>query len=274
MERPTKLSIYVIPFLMTLVAGLATSVGGLLGVFGKPVEGLAERRASNKFLSFGLGFSAGAMIYISLVDILPKGIEHLSINHSKADAHWLGIFGFFGGIALIAVIDKLIPKDLNPHEPIVDSSHNKTLMRTGIFTAAVLTLHNFPEGLVTFVAALDDPKLALGIVFAIAIHNIPEGLVVAIPIYHGTGIRKKALTWATLSGLAEPLGAVLGYALIFPFMGETTFGVLFSAIAGIMLFVCVDELLPAAKSFGDHHLATYGVILGCLIMAVSIALFF
>lgn len=153
------------------------------------------------------------------------------------------------------------------------SASNAKLLRTGMFTALAIALHNFPEGLATFVSALEDPAVAVPIVFAIAIHNIPEGISVSIPIYHATGSKKKAFLYSSISGLAEPVGALIGWLLLMPIMNDTVFGIIFGAVAGIMVFISFDELLPAAREYGEHHLSIYGLISGMMLMAVSLLLF-
>ena len=191
----------------------------------------------------------------------------------------LTVVAFFAGMFVIAIIDKLIPSEENPHElKLVEDLENKSdnnakLLRTGMFTALAIALHNFPEGLATFVSALDDPALALPIVFAIAIHNIPEGISVSIPIYHATGSKKKAFLYSFISGLAEPIGALVGWLILMPFMNDTVFGIIFASVAGIMVFISFDELLPAAREYGEHHLSIYGLISGMMLMAVSLLLF-
>lgn len=255
-----------VAFALTLGAGLATSLGGLLGVFGKV--------GNTKLLSLGLGFSAGVMVYISLFEILPKGRDALVAVHGEVPGNWVMVLGFFGGIALIAVIDQLVPASVNPHEPgLITETHRKhMLLRTGLMTALALGLHNFPEGFANFVAGLQSPEIAVAVAVAIALHNIPEGLAVAVPVYHATGSRRKALWWSSMSGLAEPVGALIGYLLLFPFMSDTLLGVVFAGIAGIMVFISLDELLPAAEEYGAHHLAIYGVVAGMAVMAVSLVL--
>lgn len=178
----------------------------------------------------------------------------------------------------MAVIDKFIPEDINPHEvqKVEDMQErkplNKKLMRTGLMTALAVSIHNFPEGLATFMAAMHDAALAIPIAVAIAIHNIPEGIAVSIPVYYGTGSRKKALLYSFLSGLAEPLGAMIGYLILMPFINDTLFGIIFAAVGGIMVFIALDELLPAAREYGKHHLAIYGMLGGMAVMAVSLLL--
>ncbi|MDJ1372333.1 zinc transporter ZupT [Gulosibacter molinativorax] len=254
-------------FLLTLLAGLSTTIGAALGVLGKS--------ASTKTLSIGLGFSAGVMIYVSLVEILPKGFDALSNEHGEVAGHWLGVAAFFGGIAAIGLIDRFVPDSVNPHEPasIDPDRHKHALMRTGVLTAGALALHNFPEGFATFIAALQEPQVGIAVAVAIAIHNIPEGLAVAVPIYQATGSRRKGFLLAALSGLAEPAGALLGYFILMPFLSDTLFGIVFAAIAGVMVFISLDELLPAAHEFGEHHLTIYGLIAGMAVMAVSLLLF-
>ncbi|MGO1543926.1 MAG: zinc transporter ZupT [Gulosibacter sp.] len=257
----------VFAFLLTLGAGLSTTIGAAIGVLGKG--------RSVKTLSVGLGFSAGVMIYVSLMELLPEGIASLVDEYGEVTGNWAGLAAFFGGILVIAVIDKLVPTAVNPHEPksIDQPPKRHALMRTGVLTALALALHNFPEGFATFIAALQEPQIAIAVAVAIAIHNIPEGLAVSIPIYQATGSRAKGFWLAAVSGLAEPAGAIIGYLILMPFISDTLFGVVFAAIAGIMVFISLDELLPAAHEFGEHHLTIYGLIAGMAVMAVSLVLF-
>ena len=257
-------------FLLTLIAGLSTGIGSVIAFFAK--------KTNKKFLSISLGFSAGVMIYVSLVEIFQKAKVSLVNELGEKQGAWITVAGFFGGILLIALIDRLIPEEENPHEAknvLADSedSNSKKLMRMGVFTALAIAIHNFPEGLATFVSALQDPSVAIPIVVAIAIHNIPEGIAVSVPIYQATGSRKTAFMYSFLSGLVEPIGAMIGWLILLPVMNEVIYGVIFAAVAGIMIFISVDELLPAAREYGEHHLSIYGLIAGMCIMAVSLLLF-
>jgi ZIP family zinc transporter len=187
-----------------------------------------------------------------------------------------GMLAFFGGILIIAVIDKLIPCEENPHEMICQvkpGTSNTRLKRTGIMTALAIGIHNFPEGMAAFVSATQSLRLALPIIAAIAIHNIPEGISIAMPIYYATGSRRIAMRYTLLAGLAEPLGAVVTYLILLPFMSDVLQGVLFGGVAGIMVFISLDELLPSAQLYGEHHYSMYGLVLGMAVMALSLWLF-
>ncbi len=261
-------------FMLTIFAGLATSIGALLAFFSKS--------KNYTTLSIGMGFSAGVMIYVSFVEILEKSkVAFTELYGQSITAEALALLCFFAGIALSALIDYLIPEDVNPHEtksnsqllelkPQSSTLNTASLKRTGIFTALAIGIHNFPEGFATFVSALDDPKLGLAIAFAIAIHNIPEGMAVSLPIYHATGDKKSAFWYATLSGFAEPIGALVGFFLLLPFMGEATLGITFGVVAGIMVYISFDELLPAARVYGNAHTTIAGITLGMLVMALSL----
>ncbi len=260
-------------FGLTLFAGLATGIGSIIAFFG---------RGTNKtFLSVALGFSAGVMIYVSMIEIFFKAKASLVGELGPRAGYLWTVVAFFGGIALIALIDKLIPSEENPHEvhtpeAMTDVSAKddfRKLHRTGLFVALAIGIHNFPEGLATFIAALSDPALGLAIAVAIAIHNIPEGISVSVPIYYATGSRTKAFTYSFLSGLAEPVGALLGYVILRPFITPVFFGVIFAGVAGIMVYISFDELLPAAREYGKHHHAIAGLIAGMAVMAVSLLLF-
>lgn len=193
--------------------------------------------------------------------------------------NWATVGGFFGGILLIALIDKFIPKQSNPHElkTVEDMQPGKAvqdaaLLKMGTFTALAIGIHNFPEGIATFTSALQDPKLGVAIAIAIAIHNIPEGIAVSVPVYFATGDRKKAFRLSFLSGLSEPIGALTAYLFLMPFLNDIMFGIIFAAVAGIMVFISLDELLPAAKKYDETHLPIYGLIAGMAVMAVSLLL--
>ncbi|EAH9125914.1 zinc transporter ZupT [Campylobacter jejuni] len=275
---------------MTLFAGFSTAIGSIIAFF--------SRKDDLRVLSLGLGFSAGVMIYISFMEILPTALKDFK-NHY--DSHWaelLGLACFFGGILISLLIDKLIPEDVNPHEPKEDLSelkicplpqkgqnppkfhpgeklhqiNTKALKRTGIFTALAIAIHNFPEGFATFISSLDNLTLGIAIAIAVAIHNIPEGLAVSLPIYHATGDKKKAFIYSALSGFAEPLGAFVGALILLPFIGDLTLAISFAVIAGIMVFISLDELLPAAKTYDKAHDSLYGLIVGMAIMALSLNL--
>lgn len=274
-------------FGLTLFAGLSTGVGSLIGFFSK--------KFNPKFLCVTLGFSAGVMIYVAFIEIFVKAKDSLSLVFPEKTAYVYTTIAFFAGIALIAIIDKLIPSESNPHElaqikkystgdacPVpmqenhpntVQSTKSKKLMRMGIFSALAIGIHNFPEGLATFMSALSDPTLGISIAVAIAIHNIPEGLAVSAPIYYATKNRKKAFLLSFLSGLAEPIGALIGFFIFRQLMNDVTFGLLFAGVAGIMVYISLDELLPTAEEYGEHHLSIGGLIAGMIVMAISLLLF-
>lgn len=259
---------------LTLFAGLATGVGSLIAFF--------TTRTNTKFLSIALGFSAGVMIYVSLIEIFVKAKDSLTAALGETEGYWMTLAGFFGGIILIALIDRFIPTKNNPHEirmvEDVNAVENKEqieadkLMRMGTFTALAIAIHNFPEGIATFMSAMQDPSLGVAIAIAVAIHNIPEGIAVAVPIFYATGVRMKAFKLSLLSGLAEPVGAIVAFLLLAPFLNDVMFGIIFAGVAGIMVFISLDELLPAAKKYDETHLSIYGLVAGMAVMAISLVL--
>ncbi|MFV0350948.1 MAG: zinc transporter ZupT [Oscillospiraceae bacterium] len=261
-----------VAFGLTAIAALSTGIGSAIAFF--------TRKTNTKFLAVSLGFSAGVMIYVSFVEIFVKAQTALSSSMGLKNGTIVTVLGFFGGMLLIALIDKLIPQESNPHElkdvpsnGAPQAGQSQKLMRTGMFTALAIAIHNFPEGLATFVSAMQSPSVAIPIVAAIAIHNIPEGIAVSVPIYYATGSRKKAFLYSFASGLSEPIGALIGYLILMPFMSDTVYGILFAAVAGIMVFISLDELVPSAQKYGEHHLSIYGLVAGMAVMAVSLLLF-
>ncbi|PAV28622.1 zinc transporter ZupT [Virgibacillus profundi] len=262
----------ILAFVFTLFAGLATGIGSLLAFFAKTTN--------TKFLSIALGFSAGVMIYVSLIDVFPKAQDALVGDLGEEVGYWITVISFFAGMLLIALIDKFIPKSKNPHElkKVEDMKKSEAaikdpeLLKMGVFTALAIGIHNFPEGIATFVSTIQDPGLGLAIAIAVAIHNIPEGIAVSVPIYYATNDKKKAFRLSFLSGLAEPVGAVVAFLVLMPFLNDVLFGVIFAMVAGIMVFISLDELLPAAKKYDETHLSIYGVIGGMAVMALSLLL--
>lgn len=263
-------------FMLTLIAGLSTGIGSGIAFVAK--------RTNTKLLSMALGFSAGVMIYISFVEIFPDARESFIGQFGKFNGSLYTLLAFFGGMLLIAMIDKFIPSAENPHEMRgVESMDNEVrahdfrkLYKMGLTMALAIWVHNFPEGIATFLSALKDPTLGVAIAVAIAIHNIPEGIAVSVPVYYATGNRKKAFLLSFLSGLSEFVGALLAYLILIPFISSSQFELIFaasmSAVAGIMVFIALDELLPSAEEYGEHHLAIYGVTGGMGVMALSLLL--
>ena len=259
-------------FSLTLFAGLSTGIGSIIAFVYKQIN--------PKFLSASLGFSAGVMIYVSMVEIFAKAKDALTADLGTTRGYWYTVLAFFAGMALIALIDRLIPASDNPHElcslddmDCPEEADTTDLMRMGLFSALAIGIHNFPEGIATFVSALQDPGLGVSIAIAIAIHNIPEGIAVAVPIYYATLDKKKSLLYSFVSGLSEPIGAFVGYIFLYRYLSDTLFGLLFASVAGIMVFISLDELLPTAEKFGEHHIAIYGLVAGMMVMALSLLLF-
>jgi ZIP family zinc transporter len=261
---------FLIAFTLTLIAGLSTGIGSAMAFFAK--------KTNTNFLSVALGFSAGVMIYISFVELYAQGAENFIAHYGDRLGSFYNFLFFIGGMLFIAIIDRLVPSSENPHEvhhieEMKEVDKKKRLMRTGLFSALVIAIHNFPEGVATFAAGLSDMSIAIPITVAIAIHNIPEGIAVSIPIYYATSSRKKAFWYSFSSGLAEPVGGVIGYLILRNYLNDLTLGATFSVIAGIMVFISLDELLPTAKEYGKPHAAIYGLIAGIILMAISLVLF-
>ncbi|MBM4026595.1 MAG: zinc transporter ZupT [Planctomycetes bacterium] len=250
-----------IAFGLTLLAGLSTGIGSAIAYF--------IRRPKIVYLSFSLGLSGGVMVYVSFMELLPDAAD--SVGEP------LSLLFFFAGIAFIGIVDLLVPQKENPHnlEGLEDPKRpdqTHALTRTGVMTALAIAIHNFPEGLAVFASALSDPRLGLFIAIAIAIHNIPEGIAVSMPILYATGNKNKAFFYSFFSGMSEPAGALVGYLLLMPFLNANSVvlaGTL-AFVAGVMVYISFDELLPMAHSYGHGHLVISGVVLGMLLMALSL----
>jgi len=239
---------------LTAVAGLSTSIGSLLGVFVK--------KPGPRFMALTLGFAGGVMVLVSFVELLPGGIEAVGFGPAHV--------AFFGGMLGMFLIDFLIPHEYMAERHHSEGGGQEGLMKTGLMVALGLGIHNFPEGMATFAGALQDVSLGVAIAGAIALHNIPEGLAVSAPIYAATGSRRKAFLWSFLSGVAEPAGAAVAALFLLPFLNDAVLGLMLAAVAGIMVFISLDELVPVARSFGEEHLSIVGVGLGMAVMAASL----
>ncbi|MBS7789421.1 zinc transporter ZupT [Roseococcus sp. SDR] len=249
---------------VTLAAGLSTVLGAAFVV--------RADQARPRLLPLALAFAGGAMVYVSLVEILPKAALSLSDAHGDRGGYALATLAFFAGVALLVLLDRLVPNphpDTHPHS----DAEREHLARLSLLTAAAITAHNLPEGLATFFATLESPTLGAPLAVAIALHNIPEGVSIAVPVFYATGSRGKAVGAALLSGLAEPLGALLGYLVLGPFLSPSLFGVVFGVIAGAMVYLALDELLPAAQRHAKGHDTAYAMVAGMAMLAASLVLF-
>jgi len=266
--------IFAVTMGISLFAGLATGAGGIVVFFTN------KEKQSGRFLSASLGFSAGVMIYISLVEMLLHAKEGLAERFGDVSGGLLALLVFAGGIGMAFIIDRLVPEVENPHHvrsgsEMAHAEHaseeeRKRLGRAGMMFALVIAIHNFPEGLATLAGGLAGSKVGFSIAIAIALHNIPEGMAVAVPILYATGSRKKAFLYATLSGLAEPAGALLGLLILGPFLSAPVLASLFALVAGIMIYISFDELLPMAETYGEHHLALAGLLAGMLFIGAGL----
>ncbi len=245
-----------IAFLFSLIAGLSTGFGSLLAFFVKDFK--------HKHLSMLMGFSAGVMIQISFMELLFSAVTETGVLSAN--------IAFFVGIATIAVIEFLIPHEYEEEKLTEKEKKSKRLLKTGILVAAGIFIHNFPEGIVTLFGAIKDLQLGLVLLIAVALHNIPEGISVSTPIYYATKNRKKAFLWSFLSGIAEPIGAIIGFFVLSPFINPFMINMALAFVAGVMVFISFDELLPLSLSHGEAHIAISSLFLGMLTMTAILLL--
>jgi len=252
--------------LITLFAGLSTAIGGGIA--------FVVKKNNLKALSVGLGFSAGVMIFVSFMDMLPEADKLLSM-HFAASHSWITYAGFIIGLIVAILIDYFLPDHIDEEDvlhPDAPMRHDYKIKRAGIFTAVAICVHNFPEGLATFMTTTQNITLGLSVGIAIAIHNIPEGIAVALPMYHVTGKKRYAMLYAALSGITEPIGALAGMFIFGLFLPQVLIGALMAAVAGIMIYISFDTLLPLAKEYGDWHQSLVGILSGILVIWFSLIL--
>lgn len=257
---------YKLALLMAFLAGLATLLGGVFTFFVK--------RTNIKALSIGLGFSAGVMIFLSFFEIL-KSSNDMLLKFFPNHSNWLVFGGFAVGMITAILIDYFIPdhidEDLFGKQECCE--HHHKIKRAGLLTAIAICIHNFPEGMVTFFVATQNITLGISVAIAIALHNIPEGIAVALPIYHATGKKRLAIWYTFLSGISEPIGALIGLYAIQYFLPQAAIGFLFAAVAGIMVYISFDTLLPLSREYGDGHYSVLGIMSGIFFIWTSLLLF-
>lgn len=251
---------------LTVLAGLSTGIGSVMALFAK--------RTNTKFLALSLGFSAGVMLYVSMIEIFQKSRTYIAMATDDKVGYYAAAGAFFAGILMIGLIDYFVPSTENDIGNLNENDNRSTsLSRMGFMTALAIGIHNFPEGLATFTSALKDPHLGFAITVAIAIHNIPEGIATSVPIYYSTGSRLRAFWISFFSGITEPLGAIIGYLVLRPFFNDIIFGILFGIVSGIMVFISIEELLPMAREYEKSKATIIGVILGMAVISISLLLF-
>lgn len=258
---------------LTTIVGLSMGLGSLLSFIVK--------ETNKRFLAIALSFSAGIMIYVSFMAILPEGMELIE-GYFGEHGKFIALAGFFGGMFITAIIEKLVHKYGghyhghygHDHDHDNDNCENgEHLSKLGLMSAVAIAIHNLPEGLAIFTAGLKDISVSVPIAAAVILHNIPLSIAISVPIYYSTGSKKKAFLYSLFVGFCQPLGAIIGYLILSNFFNDLVFGILFSIVAGIMIFVSLDELLPSSQKYEDHHISVYGAIVGMMVMALSMSIF-
>ena len=246
-----------IPFLLSLMAGLSTVIGAFIVFFSKS--------QNKKLITFALAFSAGVMITVSFTDLFVSAEETLSKYNGKLNGVLLSILFLLSGSFVALLIDKFIPDEpkANPSEP------SGKLYRVGFVSMIALMIHNFPEGIATFVSGYENTTLGISIALAIALHNIPEGISVAMPIYYSTKSKYQAFKYTLFSGLAEPVGALLAFLFLRPYINEIILAIIFAIVSGIMLYISFAELIPASRQYGYHKIYLFSIFLGICIIPLS-----
>lgn len=258
-------------FSLTLLSAFFMLIGAFIGV--------ATKRDNSKTLCLALGFSGGIMLYLAFTEILPKANENIQSVFPGTKGYLITILSFFSGMVFLSLFNTFLN---HRHESLEENRDSEKtnffsqgnsmdcLYKMGVFSAISIGIHNFPEGITTFISALKDPILGITVAIAIGIHNLSVGMAIAIPIYFSSGNRKAAIAYTFLSSLTSPIGALMAYLFFLKFLNELIFGILFGVVSGIMVFICLDEILPTAEKFGKHHLVISGIISGMLVISLSI----
>lgn len=242
-----------LPLLISTIAGLSTTLGALV-IFLKIKE-----QNITKFITFCLSFSIAIMIGISITELIPESLFQL-LNENISKGIIISIASFVIGILLIKVFTVLIDKQ---------KKNTTNLYKLGILSMLALMLHNFPEGIATFLSAYQDMELGIKLGIAIMLHNIPEGISIAVPIYYSTNNKKEAIKKAFLSGLAEPLGAILAFLLFKNFITNTFISIILLLVAGIMITISIEEIYPEIRKYKEQKLFYFGMITGIVLLIIN-----
>ena len=215
--------------IISLIEGMST----LIGFFSIYIKG-----DKNRIISRTLSFAGGVMIMLSIIDLIPSSISSLKENYNCFIAlFYCSIFFIIGFIASHLIQNIVQEQDV--------------LSKTGIISMIGIILHNIPEGMATYMLSSINFKLGLMLSIAIVMHNIPEGIGISIPIYCGTGNKKKAFVYTLISGLSEPFGAIISVIFLHKFINLTIMGAIYSIIAGIMIYIGYFELIKISKQYGN-----------------------
>lgn len=239
-------------FLLTTIAGLSTIIGTLIIYI--------KTNNQDKIIVSSLSFAASIMICLSICDLIPESIKIISSFYNSTITIILCILFMIVGIVLSMLIDYKIP-------------NNKELYKVGIVSMIAIIIHNIPEGIATFIATTNDTTLGLKLTLAIALHNIPEGITIAIPIYYSTNSKKKAFLYSLVSGFSEPFGAIITYIFLKEYITIKILGILFSIIAGIMLYISFYELLSSTKKYNQNKRSKLFFIIGCILSIIYFTIF-
>lgn len=242
--------------ILAFFAGMSTLLGALIIFF--------TNKKSEKLVTVSLGFAGGVMLSVSFTDLLPNATQLLNEYYNEKLGIFLSVVFLLIGVLFAAMLDRFVP-----HEPDGDGKKHENLFRVGFISTLAIGLHNFPEGIATFMAGYEDLTLGASIALAITMHNIPEGISVAMPIYFATGSKVKAFKYAFLSGIAEPIGAFLAFLVLKPFINTLTLGIIFGFISGIMLYIAIEELLPSSKQYGYSKEALISIFTGIILMPLT-----
>ena len=249
----------IFPLILSTIAGLSTVLGAVIVFFTK--------NRNERFLTFALGFSAGVMITVSFTDLFPTAENAISKYHGKVSGILGSILFLLIGALMAYLIDSFIPAEEKGTVPKVKNDFD--IFRVGLVSTIALMIHNFPEGIATFVSSYQDTRLGLSVTFAIALHNILEGIAIAMPIYFATKSRFKAIKYSFLSGMAEPLGALIAFLCLKPFINELILGIIFAVVCGIMLYISFAELIPSSRKYGYTRISLASIFLGICIMPIT-----
>ena len=241
-------------FILSFLAGISTVIGALL-IF-------LDKDKNNKIVTLSLSFAAGVMICVSLTDLLPNCYNMILNISNIFPKVILTLIFMVIGIIISMLIDKYLPSEY-------EAKDNKGLYKIGIISMVAIILHNIPEGIATFITSSNSIKLGITLTIAIALHNIPEGISIAIPIYHSTNNKKKAMLYALLSGMSEVLGSILAYLFLAPFINDHIMAALYAIIAGIMIHISVYELLPVAYKDSTLKKVIKYFVIGAVVMILS-----
>lgn len=238
------------PLLLSFIAGISTVLGSFFILF--------KIKKVGEFVVFSLSFSLGIMTLISFFDLIPSSYPVIINNYGILYGIIIFVLIFLLGYQSIKLINDRI-KD-----------NDSSLYKIGILSMISLVLHNFPEGIAVFIGALSNTSIGIKLCIAIMLHNIPEGIAISVPLYYSGVEKKRVFVYTLLSGLSEPIGALLAYFILKNFINELFLSMVLVFVSGLMISLALNDILKEVKKYNKIKYMIYGLFVSIILFGITL----